>query len=478
MSRKRLYSLVRPLVVVVAILSACGAQAQTETPDAIEEPATSAPTEADTITEDTEEPTVSAPNEAGTIEVVDPESVGMSADTLALIDEFAEVGINARYFTGVDVLVARHGQIAFFKAYGDADQEGTPMETDAVFRWASMTKPLVMVALMQQYDQGKFELDDPVSNFLPEYTDFQVAVDDGEGNITLVPANREITMHDLMSYTAGFTTTFYYGMNPVNSYVTKCYVYSGVQDLFEDDYTHTIEDNVMALPNCPLAYQPGEGWLYAHVSHDVIGYLVEQFSGKPLDEYMQEAIFEPLKMNETWFYPPESVFSRIPEATQPGNADSPFVEKALGILPEDADYTFGRNQTYLSGGAGLHGTIYDYFRFAQMMLNEGELDGVRIVSSEAVELMTHPTPDEFGVSLFTGNLWGYGVDVQVADAPDAPSTWLGGEGSYGWRGIWSTLWNNDPTDDTVILIMAQVGDDGAFPYMYLINDIANSAVIE
>jgi CubicO group peptidase (beta-lactamase class C family) len=466
MSRKLLYPLVGLLVVVAVILSACGAQAQTVTPVA-----TGAP-------ESTDVPATSAPTVAGTIEVVDPESVGMSADTLALVDEFAEVGINAKYFKGAVVLVARHGQIAYLKPYGEADQQGTPMETDAVFRWASMTKPLVMVALMQFYDQGKFELDDPVSKFIPEYQNFQVAVDDGEGNVTLVPANREITMHDLMSYTAGFTCSFYYGSTPVNSYVTKCYVAKGVQDLFDADYTHTIADNTEALPECPLAYQPGEGWFYAHTSHDVIGYLIEQFSGKPLNEYMEEAIFKPLKMNETWFYPPESVFSRIPQVTQPGKADSPFVEKTLGILPENSLYTFGKNKTYLSAGGGLHGTIYDYFRFAQMMLNKGELDGVRVVSSEAIELMTQPTDDKFNVSGLTGNLWGYGVDVQVTDAPSGSGYWLGGKGSYGWRGIWSTLWNNNPSNDTVVLIMTQVADDGVFPYLYLVNDLVGSAVVD
>lgn len=416
-------------------------------------------------------------NDVDEIEVVKPETVGMSEQDLALIDEFAEVGIEAKYFKGAVVLVARHGQVAYLNAYGEAEQ-GKPMETDAVFRWASMTKPLVMVALMQFYDQGKFKLDDPVSKFLPEYKDFQVAEDDGTGNIELVPAKREITMHDLMSYTAGFTCSFYYGSNPVNSYVTKCYVKNGVQDLFDADYTHTIEDNTNALAKCPLAFQPGEGWYYAHTSHDVIGYLVEEFSGMPLDKYLEESILKPLKMNETWFYPPEDVFARIPEVTQPGKADDPFVEKTLGILPENPLYTFGKNKTYFSAGGGLHGTTYDYFRFAQMMLNKGELEGVRVVSSEAIELMTQPTSDRFQESGLTGNLWGYGVDVQATDAPSGSGYWLGGKGSYGWRGIWSTLWNNDPTDDTVTLIMTQVGDDGAFPYLYLINTLTSSAVLD
>ena len=412
----------------------------------------------------------------GSIEVVEPEKAGMSAKVLAGLDEYAEVGIKGKLFKGAVVLVARHGKICYFKSYGEAEQ-GKAMKTDAVFRQASMTKPLVMVALMQFYDQGRFKLEDPLSKFIPEFKNMQVAEDDGSGNLKLVPAKREITMHDLLSYTAGFTCTFYHGLNPVNSHVTKCYVYQGVYDLFDDEYTHTLADNVKAVANCPLAFQPGEGWLYAHMSHDIVGYLVEQFSGMPLDKYMEEALFKPLKMNETWFYPPETVFSRIPAATYPNNPGKPYIEKTLGILPIDSQYTFGKNKTYFSGGGGLHCTAYDYFRFAQMMLNKGELEGVRVVSSKAVELMTQPTSDKFKVSGLTGNYWGYGVDVQVNDTPGSSGDWLGGKGSYGWRGIWSTLWNNDPVDDTVVLIMTQVGDDGAFPYLYLINTLVDNAVL-
>ena len=411
------------------------------------------------------------------IEVVEPENVGMSGKILTGIDEFAQVGLKAKYFKGAVALVARHGQICYLKSYGEARQD-TPMQTDAVFRLASMTKPLVMAALMQFYDSGRFKLDDPVSKFIPEFKNSQVAEDDGSGNINIVAAKREITMHDLMSYTSGFTSTFFHGVNPAASYVTKCYIYNGVYDLMDDDYTHTLEENVKAMAKCPLAFQPGEGWTYAHASHDIIGYLVEKLSGMPLDKYMAQKIFEPLKMKETWFYPPENVFSRIPDATQPNNSEALYIEETLNLLPIDTQYTFGKNKAYLSGGGGLHGTAYDYFRFGQMMLNKGELDGVRVLSTKAVELMTQPLPDKHKESFFTGNLWVYGVEVQAEDKPSDPGYWLGGKGSYGWRGIWSTLWNNDPIDDTVVIIMTQVGADGAFPYLYLINTLASVAVMD
>jgi CubicO group peptidase (beta-lactamase class C family) len=409
------------------------------------------------------------------ITVVPPEKVGMSARNLALIDEYAQDGIKAKYYQGTVILVARHGQIAYFKAFGDA-KKGAPMKTDAIFRQASMTKPVTMVALLQFYDKGKFKLDDPLSKFLPEFKNLQVAQDDGHGKITLVPAKREITMHDLMSYTAGFSSTFYHGSSPVVDTVTECYVNNGARDLFNAAWTNTLKSNVMAMAKCPLAYQPGEGWAYAHASQDIIGYLIEQFSGMPLDQYVEQAIFKPLKMNESWWFPPASVFSRIPQVTVKNDSTTVFAEHKLGLVLEDTQYSFGENKTYLSAGGGLHSTAYDYFRFAQMLLNKGELEGVRVVSAKAVELMTHPTPDTFKASGLTGNMWGYGVDVQVSNDPGVAGYWLGGKGSYGWRGIWSTLWNNNPANDTVVIMETQVGDDGAFPYMYVVNLLTSAAV--
>lgn len=406
---------------------------------------------------------------------VQPEAVGISAEKLALLDEFAMNGIKGLAYRGMVVLVARHGQVCFFKSYGEA-RKGQPLQTDAVFRQASMTKPIVMAAFMQFYEQGRFRLDDPLSRHLPEFKDLQVATDDGSGNITLIPAQRDVTMHDLLSYSAGFTSTLFYGLDPANSYVTQCYVDQGVKDLFHDGYTHTLKDNVQALAQCPLAFQPGEGWLYAHASHDIIGYLIEQFSGISLDAYLQQAIFTPLNMAESWFFPPESVFSRIPEVTIMHNAEAPFVEKVLGLLPEKQEYSFSGNGTYFSAGGGLHCTTYDYFRFAQMLLNNGELDGARILDPKTVAMMTQPDAQRFKTSGLTGNRWGYGVDVQVGDSPGGSGLWLGGKGSYGWRGIWSTLWNNNPANDTVTLFLTQVGDDGVFPYLYLGNAFVSAAI--
>ncbi|MGC9158956.1 MAG: serine hydrolase domain-containing protein [Terracidiphilus sp.] len=411
------------------------------------------------------------------IEVVKPEKAGMSGKVLSLIDEFAQDGIKAKYYRGAVILVARHGKICHLKAYGQA-AKGVAMETDAVFRLASMTKPVTMVALMQFFDKGAFKLDDPLAKHLPEFGNPQVAEDDGHGNIRLVPARREITMHDLMSYSAGFSSTFYYGLDPATSYVTECYARNGIFDLFDANATNTLEDNTRGLAKCPLAYHPGEGWQYAHASQDIIGYLIEKFSAMRLDQYVEKAIFEPLKMHETWWYPPRTAFSRIPEVTVPNDSETRFTEHVHGLLLEDQEYSFGKNKRYFSAGGGLHGTTYDYFRFAQMLLNKGELDGIRVVSRKAVDRMTKPAPDRYKISGLTGNRWGYGVDVQEDALPGGAGFWLGGKGSYGWRGIFSTLWNNNPAHETVVIINTQVGDDGAFPYVYLVNTLTSAAVMK
>lgn len=170
-----------------------------------------------------------------------------------------------------------------------------------------------------------------------------------------------------------------------------------------------------------------------------------------------------------------------PEYPKPLNRAmrAPFTMKRhLFYCPLTRSIPLEKTRRIFPAAGGLHSTAYDYFRFGQMMLNKGELDGVRVLSKKAVELMTQPIPGEHKESFFTGNLWVYGVEVQADDSPEAPANWLGGRGSYGWRGIWSTLWNNDPVDDTVIILMTQVGADGAFPTLYMINTLASAAVID
>jgi CubicO group peptidase (beta-lactamase class C family) len=304
------------------------------------------------------------------VPTVKPESVGMSSQILGNIDKLAEQALKEKLIKGAVVLVARHGKIIYFKAFGDAD-EGKPMQTNSIFRLASMSKPIVASALMQLWGQGRFQLRDPVSKYIPEFKDLQVAELDAAGQIKLVPTKRQITIHDLLSFTAGLSSTSA-PKSVINDYVAKAYADVKVQDGMSETYTNTIAQNVKAFTKCPLAYQPGEAWMYSNVTMDTIAYLVEIFSGKTLDKYLAENMFGPLKMKEIWFYPPENTFSRIPAVyDKPGILEKVTSEWAAGTGLVGGQFTYGKNKVYFSPSGGLHGTTYDYYRFAQMMLNKG-----------------------------------------------------------------------------------------------------------
>lgn len=208
------------------------------------------------------------------VKIVNPESVGMSSTMLANIDQVVQKGLDQKFFKGSVVLVSRHGKICYFKPFGEAE-EGKPMETDAIFRLASMTKTITAAALMQLWDQGMFQLKDPVSKYIPEFKSMKVAEMGADGQIKVVPAKREIRIQDLLSFTGGISTTMLMGKSPVHAYVGKCFAKEGVQDLLSETYTKNLAENVKALARCPLVFQPGDGWCYNQGGTDVMGYLVE-----------------------------------------------------------------------------------------------------------------------------------------------------------------------------------------------------------
>ncbi len=413
------------------------------------------------------------------IQIVSPESVGLSSAMLENVDKVVKKGLEQKFFKGAVVLVARHGKICYFKPFGEAE-EGKAMETNAVFRLASMTKTITAVALMQLWDQGMFQIKDPVSKYIPEFKSMKVAEMDAQGQIQLAPAKREITIQDLLSFTSGISATMIMGKSPLHAYVGKCFVKEGVQDMLSETYTKNLEENVQSIAKCPLVFQPGEAWGYSQGATDVMGRLVEILSGKPLDQYMELNIFTPLKMKDFWFYPPEDVFSRIPSVyLQPGTLVKATKEWTMGPVALGSLYTFGKNKAYFAAGAGLHGPTYGFYRFSQMLLNMGELDGVRILSRQAVKLMTTIQVGggpEFQ-NYFTKNRWGYCVDIQENEKMNALNDWYGGEGAYGWRGFWSTLWINDPVDETVVMFMSQIPQAG-LPWGYKVNNAVNAAIVE
>ncbi len=381
---------------------------------------------------------------------VTPEAVGLSSGRLSRIDQTIQDYIRREEVVGAVVLVARKGQVGYFKAFGLADRENRlPMQEDALFRIASMTKPITSVAVMMLYEEGHFLLDDPVSRHLPAFREMQVLVPDATAaeGYRLVPAERPLTIRDLLTHSAGITYGFF-----GQPYLADRYRAAGISDGLTQT-EGTLAEMVGRLARLPLAQQPGQ-WQYG-IATDVLGHLVEVWSRMPLDRFFATRIFQPLGMTDTHFFLPPEKVSRLPAVYTPREGGG------LDRLPEDpvtygattfsTSYQYKGPRTYFSGGAGLVSTAADYARFLQMMLNGGTLDGQRLLSRKTVELMT---TNQLLVPYPWGRGYGFGLGVDVHEGP-AASGKIGSAGTFGWAGFFSTRAFADPEEDLVAVIMTQ-----------------------
>jgi CubicO group peptidase (beta-lactamase class C family) len=378
-----------------------------------------------------------------------PEQVGLSSQRLGRITEVFKADVGSGRFPGAVMLVAREGKVAYFEAIGQSDPAaGTAMRKDSIFRIASMTKPIVSVAVLILVEDGRVQLGDPISKYLPQLARRQVGVEktDAAGKTVLVmePARREITVHDLLRHTSGFTYSF----------MGK----SMVKDLYKEGFAGVNSSNVSnaefvdKLALLPLAYQPGTTWEYGQ-SHDVLGRMVEVISGKTLGEFLNERILKPLKMHDTGFYVPADKLARL---AQPGK------DLASGQVPGMPDAT--KPPKFESGGGGMVSTASDYIRFAQMLLNGGELEGVRILGRKTVELMTanHLDSTVSPGPLFLpglGNGWGLGLVVRK---DVGPALTAGSVGEFGWAGIFGGYFWVDPHEKLIGLMLTQQQSQGLY----------------
>ncbi len=410
---------------------------------------------------------------------VDPGEVGVSGAYLANIDALQERYLAENAFQGSVVLVARHGKVCYFESFGKAD-DGVPMATDSIFRLASMSKVVAAVAVMQLFERGLIALHEPISTYLPEFADPKVAVVKDWGVTQLVTAEREITPHDLLSMTGGMTNTWWHRVFEPSVYgvVPQLLKDAGVTDDLDAPPT-TLEENIKKLAQVPLIAQPGAMYDYSNNSVDTLCRLVEVVSGLDFDTYQRRHVLEPLRMHETWFFPPEDQHHRIAAVYWAGRDEKQTERFPLGLGMLGPQYTFSPHRTYFSGAAGLHGTTADYFRFAQMLLNEGELDGVRVLSPASVRLMTTNQIGDLRNWQLTQNKWGYMLDIQEGEnAPAGSLHWLGGPGAYSWQGFFSTKFVNNPRLDTVILTMSTPPFDGALPHNLRLVAAATAAVVD
>jgi CubicO group peptidase (beta-lactamase class C family) len=376
----------------------------------------------------------------------DEAASGFHSERLASIDAVIDAEIDAGKIAGAVALVARNGTIAYHKSFGYADLDSrTPMRNDAIFRIASMTKAVTSVGVMILYERGHFLLNDPVSRFIPEFAEPEVAVSfDEDGNVTETrPASREISILDLLSHSSGITYKFL-GDALARSY-EKADVIEGltVRDV-------TLEQGMRRLATQPLLFDPGDGFAYG-LNTDLLGYLIEVVSGMPLDEFFAKEIFLPLGMTDTTFYLPDEKADRL--VTLYAEVDGQLRVSngtEADIKLDNPRYPVEGAKSYFSGGAGLSSTTLDYFRFVQMLANNGELDGRRVLSRKSVQLMRAPRLD---LPWTAGASFGLGFTV-IDDLGVYGE--LGSEGTYSWGGAFNTSYWIDPEEQLVGVIMTQV----------------------
>jgi len=363
-----------------------------------------------------------------------PESVGMSSERLARMNKAIHAYVDAGRTPGVVTVILRHGKVVHSDVYGKADLEsGRASRADDLFRMYSMTKPITSVALLMLLEEGKFQLTDPLARFFPAVADMKVfAGTSAQGGVLLDAQKRPITIQDVFRHSAGFSYGF--GATPVDKlYGEANLLGTGLDDLMQK------------LPKLSLLYQPGDRWVYS-VAHDVQAALVEKLSGQKFDEFVRERIFRPLGMSDSFFKLADAQRARQP-------AEYISRDGRLAKNPGPLAQSYG---DVVLGGFSISTTASDYARFAQMLLNGGELEGARLLSPKTVALMSrnHLTPTAMeagGVSPGTG----YGLGVSVLLDPAAKGN-LGSVGEFGWSGAASTHVLIDPEEDLVAVYCTQL----------------------
>jgi len=389
---------------------------------------------------------------------VNPETLGLSSARLARIGTHLQRYVDAGKIAGALALVARRGQVAYLEPFGHLEIERRrPVTPDSIWRIYSMTKPITSVGLMMLYEEGRFQLDDPVHRFIPAWQNLRLYVGGNYPVFKTAPVERPMTIRDLLSHTSGLTYGF---MERTN--VDAAYRKLGVADQTRSGYT--LHDMVDTLTELPLEFSPGTRWNYS-VATDVVGHLIELISGKKLDVYLRERILEPLGMRDTSFVLDDAQVSRFAaNYERQGDGSLKMIDD-----PEQSNY---RKRTFFSGGGGLLSTAPDYFRFTSMMQNMGELDGVRILGRKTVELMTmnHLPGGQDLTELAQGGMFtetayagvGFGLGFSVMQSP-ARAQILGSPGEFAWGGAASTAFWIDPMEDLTVIFMTQLMPSSSYP---------------
>ena len=404
--------------------------------------------------------------ESAVFDRVAPDEVGLSGRRLERIGDWMQRHVDRQRLAGINVLVQRRGRVAYFESAGHASQgDSAPLAADTIFRIYSMTKPITSVAAMMLFEEGAFHLDDPLANFLPEFADMQVLVGGDADNPQLEPARSLITMRNLLTHSAGFSYD-----SPVRTPVEAIY---RREKLTFTEGERPLAEVVSRLASLPLLFHPGTRWNYS-VATDVLGRVLEVISGQPLDRLLEERLLGPLGMRDTGFFVPSHKQSRLAGLYAAASGLPPRIGTepvrvaaaphcGLRQIEPGTDSQFARPPKLLSGGGGLVSTSADYLRFCRLLLNKGELDGVRLLGRKTVEFMTvnHLPADleAMGEPRFNnghlGRGLGFGLGFAVVLDPVRTQT-PGSAGEYFWSGAASTQFWIDPSEELIVIQMAQL----------------------
>jgi CubicO group peptidase (beta-lactamase class C family) len=373
-----------------------------------------------------------------------PTKTGMSGERLALINKLFNEAVEKDKIPGAVALIARNGKIVYHKAFGLADSKsGRKLKRDDIFRIASQTKAITSTAVMILWEEGKFKLDDPISKYIPEFKDAGVldSFNADDSTFTTTPIDKPITIRHLLTHTSGIG----YGMIDGDKRFRKIYKKAGVIDAFTTEPV-TIEENIKKLAKLPLHHNPGEKFTYSE-GLDVLGYFIEIVSGLPFDKFLRTRLFDPLGMDDTWFYLPESKYKRMVSVQEKKNG------KWTKHKHEryDADYPIKGAKMFFSGGAGLSSTAKDYATFLQMYLNNGELNGTRILSRTTIQVIM---ANQIG-DIWEGTGRHHGLAFEVINKIGQDQGGRGSAGTFDWGGYFNTQYFADPKEQIIGILMKQ-----------------------
>lgn len=398
------------------------------------------------------------------LKTADPQALGFSAERLERLDRAFDQYVAAGELPGGVILVARRDQVAYYRAFGQRDLEsGAPMPENALFRIASQTKAIVSVGILLLQEEGRLLIQDPLSKYIPEFAETMVAINDDDG-YREEPARRPITLRDLLTHTSGIG----YGWGPAQEKWEE----AGIMGWYFADREEPILETVRRIASLPMSAHPGEKTVYGY-STDILGAVIEVVSGQSLDVFLRERVFEPLGMEDTFFYVPPDKVGRLATVYNPQEGGGLKRAPDGAGMNTQGNYVKGPRKSF-SGGAGLVSTAADYYRFLQMMENRGSYNGKQLLSPRTVDLMT---VNHLGENVAYSAGRGFGLGFEVVTDMGRHGTY-GSEGSYRWGGAYHSTYWVDPAEELIVVYFTQVRPNARVPDHALLRNLVYQALVD